>query len=78
MQFLSLRVSVYLPLINFWTTEPIFLKLVMYITAPKPMSTAYFIDPSHQSLCLYVYPLQLLGNVSVDMIPRQQIQARIE
>jgi hypothetical protein len=23
---------------------------------PEPISTAYFINPSHQSLCLYVYP----------------------
>jgi hypothetical protein len=24
--------------------------------APEPISTAYFINPSHQSVCLYVYP----------------------
>jgi hypothetical protein len=29
----------------------------MYITAPEPIITAYFINPSHQSVCLYVYPL---------------------
>jgi hypothetical protein len=23
--------------------------------APEPISEAYFIDPSHQSVCLYVY-----------------------
>jgi hypothetical protein len=28
----------------------------IYIMAPEPMSTTYCIDPSHQSLCLYVYP----------------------
>jgi hypothetical protein len=27
----------------------------MYIMAPEPISTAYFINPSHQSVCLYVY-----------------------
>jgi hypothetical protein len=27
-----------------------------YITAPEPISIAYFINPSHQSVCLYVYP----------------------
>jgi hypothetical protein len=27
----------------------------MYITAPEPTSTAYFINPSYQSLCLYMY-----------------------
>jgi hypothetical protein len=30
--------------------------LGMYITARKPISTAYFTNPSHQSVCLYVYP----------------------
>jgi hypothetical protein len=24
---------------------------------PEPISTAYFINPSHKSVCLYVYPL---------------------
>jgi hypothetical protein len=35
--------------------EPIFMKPGMYIMAPEPISTAYFINPSHQSVCLYVY-----------------------
>jgi hypothetical protein len=29
----------------------------MYIMAPEPVSTAYYINPSHQSVCIYVYPL---------------------
>jgi hypothetical protein len=37
-------------------SEPIFMKLGMYIMAPEPFSTAYFINPSHQSVCVYVYP----------------------
>jgi hypothetical protein len=37
-------------------SEPVFMKLGMYIMAPEPISTAYFINPSHQSLYLYVYP----------------------
>jgi hypothetical protein len=37
--------------------EPIFMKLGMFIMAPEPISTAYFINPSHQSVCLYVYPV---------------------
>jgi hypothetical protein len=41
--------------------EPIFMKLGMYIMAPKPISAAYFINPSHQSVCLYVYPLIVAG-----------------
>jgi hypothetical protein len=44
------------PRINFWMAEPIFMKLGMYIMAHKPISTMYFINPSHQSVCLYVYP----------------------
>jgi hypothetical protein len=92
----------------------------MYIMAPEPISTAYFINPSNQSVRLFVYPpivakqqlgehvpaatnrrnsrttvgpvifcavhvvskeslcaslcilLSLLGNGSVDMLPRQR------
>jgi hypothetical protein len=36
--------------------EPIFMKLGMYIMAPESFSTENFINPSHQSVCLYVYP----------------------
>jgi hypothetical protein len=32
------------------------MKLGMYIMAHEPRSTAYIINPSHQSVCLYVYP----------------------
>jgi hypothetical protein len=35
--------------------EQIFMKLGMYIIAPEPISTAYFINVSHRSVCLYVY-----------------------
>jgi hypothetical protein len=45
--------------------EPIFIKLGMYIMALEPISTVYFINSSHQSVCLYVYPLSFLGNGSV-------------
>jgi hypothetical protein len=48
--------------------EPIFMNLGMYIIAPEPISTAYFINLSHQSVCLYVYPFiiarQRLGKVN--------------
>jgi hypothetical protein len=44
-------------IIKFWMPEPIFLKIGMYdVIAPEPISIAYFINPSSQSLCLYVYP----------------------
>jgi hypothetical protein len=55
----------YFPSINFWTPEPIFMKLGTYITAPEPISTADLKNLSHQSVRLYVYPLSLLGNASV-------------
>jgi hypothetical protein len=32
------------------------MKRVVYISAPKPILAAYFINPSYQSVCLYVYP----------------------
>jgi hypothetical protein len=31
------------------------MELGTYIMASEPISTAYFINPSHQCLCLYVY-----------------------
>jgi hypothetical protein len=47
---------------NFWLPEPIFMNLGMYIMAPEPILMVYFINPTHQSLCLYVYSRSLLGN----------------
>jgi hypothetical protein len=47
--------------------EPIFTKLGMYIMAPELISTAYFINPFHQTLWLNVYPFSLLGNDSVKL-----------
>jgi hypothetical protein len=46
------------------------MKLGTYIMAPETMSTAYFINPSFQSVCLYVYPLvvtrqRLCKNITV-------------
>jgi hypothetical protein len=42
------------PLITFWTSEPVFIKFGMYIMTAETISTAYFIYPSHQSMCLYL------------------------
>jgi hypothetical protein len=52
------------PTINYWMPEPIFMKFGVYIMAPEPISMAYFINPSHQSVCLYVY---------LPIVARQQI-----
>jgi hypothetical protein len=60
-------------------SEPIFGVFGMYIMAHEPLSTAYFINPFHQSACLYVYHrVLLLGNGSVDMFPWQRIHASTE
>jgi hypothetical protein len=33
------------------------------IMASEPILTVYFINPSHQSVCLYVYPLIVAGQM---------------
>jgi hypothetical protein len=48
------------PLINFWMPESIFMKPGAYIMATEPIPTAYFLNPSHQSVYLYIpYRLQV-------------------
>jgi hypothetical protein len=62
-----------------------FMKLYMYIVAAETISAAYFINPSHRSVCVCVsllsllgkgsikcMPLSLLGNASVNTFPRQR------
>jgi hypothetical protein len=51
-----LCVYVSLPVTN------LFMNLGMYIMALEPISMVYFINPSRQSVCLYVYPISLVGN----------------
>jgi hypothetical protein len=36
-------------------SEPVFMKLGMYITAPELISRSYLINSSHHFQCLYVY-----------------------
>jgi hypothetical protein len=47
-------------------SEPMFIKLgtYVYIIAPRPILTMYFINSSHRSVCLYLYP---------PIVARQQI-----
>jgi hypothetical protein len=55
------------------------MKLSIYVTATEPISVSYFINLSHQSVCLYVYPrISLLGDGSVDIFPGQSLHAKIE
>jgi hypothetical protein len=51
--------------------EPIFTKLGMYVMAPEPISVEYFLNPSQQSVCVFL--LSLLSNGSVKTLPRQRI-----
>jgi hypothetical protein len=37
--------------------EPVFRKLGIDIMATEPISLAYFLNPSHQSVCLYINSL---------------------
>jgi hypothetical protein len=41
----------------------------MYIKAPEPISTAYFVNLSYQSVSVCVSLLSLLGNGLVECIP---------
>jgi hypothetical protein len=50
-------------------SEPLFMKHGVYIMATETISTAYFINPSHQSVSVFVSILQLLGKGSVKGIP---------
>jgi hypothetical protein len=41
--------------------ESIFMKLGMHIMVPEPISMAYFINPSHNSVCPTIVARQQLG-----------------
>jgi hypothetical protein len=56
-------------LVNFWIPEPILMKAGTYVNTFEPISTTYFMNPSHQSACLHVYPPPLLINGSVKTLP---------
>jgi hypothetical protein len=51
-----LSVCLLIPLINFRMAESIFMKLGISIMATQPISAEYFINPSHQSLCMGISP----------------------
>jgi hypothetical protein len=51
-----ISVCLCIPPIKSWLTEPMFMKLGMYIMATESISTAYFLNPSHQPVCLCVHP----------------------
>jgi hypothetical protein len=59
-----------IPHVNFWTPEPVFMKLGMHVESIWPK---YFIKSSHQSMSVCVSPLSLLGNALVNTFPRHRI-----
>jgi hypothetical protein len=63
------HLCVCIPSNNFWIHEPIFIILVTYIMTPESVSNAYFWNPCHR-----VIPLWLLCNGSVRLLPRQWIR----
>jgi hypothetical protein len=58
------------PHISVCMAKPIFIKsnTYEYIMATNPISTAYFINPSHQSVCLFLLP---------PIVARQQIGVNV-
>jgi hypothetical protein len=55
--------------LNFLMPEPVFMQLGTYVMAPEPIPVAYFINTSHQSLCLCVSLLSLVSKGSIKRIP---------
>jgi hypothetical protein len=63
---------VYVSPINFWTPEPISMKLGTYNMSPEPIPTEYLINSSHQFVCPLIIGRRRLGK----MLPRQQIHTQ--
>jgi hypothetical protein len=53
-----LSVCFVITLFSFECLKKIFIKLSMCIMTPEPVSTAYFVIPSHQSVSVYVSPFR--------------------
>jgi hypothetical protein len=58
--------------------ELIFVKFGMYIIAPEPYSTAYFIKPAHQSVCMCILLFSLGQRLSNNVITAKNTYATIE
>jgi hypothetical protein len=51
----------------------------MYIKASEPISAVYFINPSHQSVCLYMYsPIVARQRLGKDVTAARNTHAVIE
>jgi hypothetical protein len=71
-----LSVCTFISFINFWMIEPIFMNRVMYIMAHESISTAYSINPSHQFVCIYGYPLIVVRQRLGKTLPLQWIRTQ--
>jgi hypothetical protein len=52
---IMLSVCLSIPPVNLWMPKTIFMKFGMHMMILKPTTRACFINPSHQSVCLYVF-----------------------
>jgi hypothetical protein len=67
-----------MPRIKFWTAEPVIMKLGMYIMVPEPISTAYFINPSHLSVCVSLLSENLFKNVTAATNEHTKIEELVD
>jgi hypothetical protein len=65
------------PLINFGTVEPVFMKLGMSIMALEPITTAYFINLSHQSVSVCISSIIARQRLGKNVTAETNTNARI-
>lgn len=53
--------------IDFWMPETFFMKAGMYNLALEPISTAYFINATHQSVCMCIPTVSARQQLSKDV-----------
>jgi hypothetical protein len=71
-------VWIFSPPIKFWMPEPVSVELGIYIVAPDPISRAYFINASCQSVCLCVSFIVARQRLSKNFKAATNTQATIE
>jgi hypothetical protein len=67
-----LSVCLYIPAINFWVAEPVFMKLSVVMMVPEPVYMCIPLSLVGSSSVKIL--LSLLGNGSVKTLQRQQIR----
>jgi hypothetical protein len=71
-----LSVHLCIPPVNFLMAGQIITKNGTYIMAPELISTPYFRNPLRQSVCLYVYPINVARQQLSETLPLQLIQTQ--